>query len=75
MHLSILFLGVRVQAMGGDLTKNWVKCILRFSNVTKQTHPGDRSRQNILITFKVEVKFVCKQMVCLHFELLYFLKI
>ena len=38
--------------------KNWVKCrlvgILRRSNVSKQTHPGDRLKQNILIIFNIK---------------------
>ena len=63
MHLSILIPGVRVRAMGGDLTKKlkigsnvgWWG-ILRGSNVSKQTHPGDRSRQNILIIFNIKTK-------------------
>jgi hypothetical protein len=49
--------------MGGDLTKKlkigsnagWWG-ILRRSNVSKQTHPGDRSRQNILIIFNIKTK-------------------
>jgi hypothetical protein len=34
-----------------------------------------KKKKNSQVLFKVEVKSVCKQTVCLHFELLYFFKI
>jgi hypothetical protein len=48
--------------MGGDLTI-WVKCPLVghskiINYVSKQTHPGDRSRQNIL-TFNIKSHKKC----------------
>jgi hypothetical protein len=45
-------------------------CIL----VDLVTYLCERAEEVIVLLFKVEVKFVCKQTVCLHYELLYFQK-
>jgi hypothetical protein len=38
------------------------------------TYLCEQAEEVIVLLFKVEVKFVCKQTVCLHYELLYFQK-
>jgi hypothetical protein len=63
MHLSILIPGGKGADNGWGFDKkikNWVKCRLvghsKTIQVSKQTHPGDRSRQNILIIFNIKTK-------------------